>query len=220
MKGFLSGIVNLLFPPRCIFCEKPLQKGKVGYCGDCSRTLPYTDGVLKPGENISVCVAPLKYVDTVRKSFHRFKFKGKISYATPYGEIIAEEIRRAVKDKYDLITWIPVSSERRESRGYDQAMLLAYAVALELDDVALETLSKVKDTQAQSELKGRSEREKNIFGAYKVISPELVAGKRILLIDDVYTTGATMQECAKTLLESGAGEVIGAVLCAAGGQQY
>jgi predicted amidophosphoribosyltransferase len=81
--------------------------------------------------------------------------------------------------RYDLITWVPLSAKREKIRGYDQAMLLAYAVALELDDVAVETLRKHKDVQAQSSLEGKEKRRANVSGVYEVMEKELIAGKRI-----------------------------------------
>lgn len=215
MKSIFSGFMNLLFPPRCVFCGKPLARGVSGYCKKCEKSIPYTDGTFEPGGAITVCMAPLKYRDSVRKAFHRFKFKGKVSYAGVFGRIVADEIKRAASGKYDIITWIPVSRERKRDRGYDQSMLLAYAVALELDDVAVDTLTKVRDVTAQSELKGLNERQSNISGAFEVSLPELIEGKRVLLIDDIYTTGATMDECARCLMGAGAKEVLGAVFAKA-----
>jgi predicted amidophosphoribosyltransferase len=90
-------------------------------------------------------------------------------------------------------------------------MLLALAAALELDDVAVSTLEKTLDAEKQSSMGSAEKRRANIAGAYKAADPELVEGKRILLIDDIVTTGSTLSECAKTLLSAGAAEV----LCAA-----
>ena len=125
---------------------------------------------------------------------------------------MADSIRKELAGEYDLITWIPVSEKRRKERGYDQAMLLAMAVALELNDVAVETLRKERDNPAQSSLAGQEERLKNVKNAYVVSEPQLVDGKRILLIDDILTTGATMDEAAKVLLKNGAQAVLGAAL--------
>jgi len=90
-------------------------------------------------------------------------------------------------------------------------MLLALATALELDDIAVETLRKPHDVQAQSELGGKAERSSNISGAFIASDPEIVSGKRVLLIDDVVTTCSTLDECARVLRAAGAS----AVLCAA-----
>jgi len=211
--GFLSSVLDLLFPPKCVFCRKVLSKGEHGLCASCNESLPFTDDFGKQdGEFYDFCIAPLYYKDFVRKSILRYKFSGASAYAETYGRLLAKCIRECPDAKYDIITWVPLSTKRERSRGYDQAMLLALATALELDDVAVETLKKHKDVQAQSELGGKDERSANISGAYEVTDTELIAGKRVLIIDDVVTTGSTLNECAKKLLSAGASSVICAAL--------
>jgi len=190
-----------------------LDSSDDGWCNKCTESLPFTDnGGRQDGEFYDFCVSPLYYKGTVRKSILRFKFKGAAAYASVYGKLLADCIRENADVKYDVISWVPLSGKRERSRGYDQAMLLALATALELNDVAVETLAKPYDVQAQSELGDRAERSANISGAYTVSDPELIEGKRVLLIDDVVTTGSTLAECAKVLLSAGATKVICAAL--------
>ncbi len=151
----------------------------------------------------------------MRKSILRYKFKGATGYADSYGKILADCNRQKLSGRYDLISWVPLSAKREKSRGYDQAMLLAYAVALELDDVAVETLRKHTDVLAQSSLVGVEKRRANVSGVYEVIDSELIAGRRVLLIDDVVTTGSTLSECARVLLMAGAEDVVCAALARA-----
>jgi predicted amidophosphoribosyltransferase len=94
-------------------------------------------------------------------------------------------------------------------------MLLALAVALELDNVAVETLRKNANIQAQSSISDKEARKANVSGVYEVTDPELIAGKNVLLIDDIITTGSTLSECARTLLMSGAEAVVCATLARA-----
>lgn len=209
--GFFSGLLDLLFPPKCVFCRRVLPYGTHGSCQKCKDSLPRM-GSPRRGNYYLKCIAPLRYEGNVREAVIRFKFHDQSGYATEFARIMAESIREELEGQYDLISWIPVSQKRRKERGYDQAMLLALAVALELQDVAVETLGKEKDNPAQSSLTGPEERMKNVKNAYVVTEPELVYGKRILLIDDILTTGATMDEAAKTLLKSGAQAVVGAAL--------
>ncbi len=212
--GIFSGILDVLFPPKCVFCGKVLGKGEKGVCARCKDSLPYAEGAQcrKKGEFFSECVAPLFYEGDVRESILRFKFKGATGYASEYGKILADCIRDTLADRYDIITWTPVSSRRKKDRGYDQAMLLACAAALELDDVAVETLKKHTDVPAQSATGSYEKRKANISGVYCVPDPELIAGKRVLVIDDIVTTGATLSECARTLLTAGAEDVVCAAL--------
>lgn len=212
--GFIKNICDLLFPPKCVFCGKFLKKGETNICKTCERELPFTEGAgtSLSGDFFDVCVAPLYYRDNVRKSILKFKFRGAIGYADCYAKILADCIAQKLSGKYDIITWVPISDERMKTRGYDQAMLLAFATALELDDVAVETLRKTADNPAQSTLQGVEKRRANVVGAYEAIDRELIFSKRILLIDDVVTTGATLSECARTLLMAGAEAVVCAAL--------
>jgi ComF family protein len=208
--GFLTNILDLLFPPRCVFCHKFLKDGSDDMvCPDCRANLPRANGAKARGKGdfFTYCVSPLYYEGDVRDSLLRFKFKDCTSYAGVYGKMVAECIKENVDEHYDLITWAPISSKRAKKRGYDQSMLIAMAAALELNDVAVETLKK-RETRAQSTLTDESARKANISGAYTATDPELIAGKTLLLIDDIKTTGATLSECARTLLMAGAEKVI------------
>ena len=210
--GFLTGLLDLLYPPRCVFCRKLLKKGEFAVCEKCRDELPYTrSGGEQTGDFFSVCVAPLYYEGTVRESILRYKFNEATGYAKVYGELVAGCIKDNLSGRYDLISWVPLSHRRYKERGYDQAMLLALAVALELGDVAVSTLEKHRDVARQSSMGSAEKRKANISGVYHVADPELIDGKRILLIDDIVTTGSTLSECARILLQGGAKEV----MCAA-----
>ena len=104
---------------------------------------------------------------------------------------------------------------RRLSRGYDQVELLADAVAEEMGTVSIRTLRKIRNTPPQSRLKDAARRRANVLGAYISVNPEAIRGKRILLLDDIITSGATASECARVLLTAGAKEVYCAALAAA-----
>ena len=211
--SFISSLMDLLFPPKCAFCRKILAISDDAWCSVCSETLPFTlNSGRQEGEFYDFCISPLYYKDAVRKSMLRYKFRGASAYADVYGKILADCIRENPDLNYDVISWVPLSSNRKRSRGYDQAMLLALATALQLGDVAAETLKKPHDVKAQSELSGIEERNANISGAYEVTDPELIDGKTVLLIDDIVTTGSKLSECAKVLLSAGARRVVCASL--------
>jgi len=211
--GLFSWFLDLLFPPKCVFCAKILDKSDDGWCDKCVESLPFADNQgRQDGEVFDFCIASLYYTGVVRRSILRYKFAGASYYADVYGRFLAECIRECPDMEYDIISWVPLSSKRERKRGYDQAMLLADAAAFELNDVATETLVKIRDVQAQSELGDRTERSANIRGAYTASNPELITGKRVLLIDDVVTTCSTLDECASVLLSAGAAGVLCAVL--------
>ena len=217
MSGPMSWLLDLLFPPRCVFCGKLLATGERDFCARCQKELPWLEGPAaeQTGEFFSLCAAPLRYQDTVRDSIRRYKFKGRQGYHKSYGKLVAQCVHDHLAGKYDLITWVPLSDKRKKERGYDQAFLLASAAALELGDVAVETLRKARNTDPQSGLEGEAERRANVLGAYIAVDPELVAGRRVLLIDDVVTTGATFSECARVLRTMGAKDVVCAALARA-----
>ena len=211
--GFISSLIDLLFPPKCVFCGKLLAGSDSGFCEKCAETLPFTkNGGEQSGDFFDACVSPLYYRDNVRKSILRFKFRGAAGNADAYAIVLADCIRKNLAGKYDMISWVPLSKDREKTRGYDQAMLLALGVALRLDDVAVETLTKPINVPAQSSLTDKAERKANISGAYTVADEELIAGRKILLIDDIVTTGSTLSECARILLTAGAESVVCAAL--------
>jgi len=213
IMGFILTFLDLLFPPKCVFCSRVLDKSDDGLCDKCTESLPYADNQGKQsGELFDFCISPLYYTGVVRRSILRYKFKNAPHYADVYSSLLAESIRECPDLQYDIISWVPLSSKRERKRGYDQAMLLAMATALELDDIAVETLKKTRDVQAQSELGDKKERSANISGAYEAIDPEIISGKRILLIDDVVTTCSTLDECTKVLLSAGAAGIVCAAL--------
>ena len=204
-----ESLLDILFPPRCAFCRRLLRRGESGMCGRCAASLPYTPEGYNGGTDfVEACVAPLFYEGAVRDALLRYKFSGVTAYAGIFGRLVAGCVRERLAGRYDLISWVPLSSERLRERGYDQAMLIAMAAALELDDVAVETLKKVVNAAPQSGTGSAEQRRANISGAYECADAELVRSRRILLIDDIITTGATVSECARVLGLAGAESVV------------
>ncbi len=210
-------LLDLLFPPKCVFCGKLLRPGEREVCAGCAQGLPWLEGerAKRADDFCTLVVSPLRYDGVVRDSIRRYKFGGRRGYAGAYGKLVAGAVRTHLAGKYDVISWVPLSDKRRRERGYDQAFLLATATALELGDVAVETLRKVRHVDAQSGLVEDAARRANVKNAYQVVDPELVEGRRVLLVDDVVTTGSTLSECARTLLAAGALNVVGATLARA-----
>ena len=201
---------DLLFPAKCPFCGQWLKKGDL-LCPDCQGELPWLSGkaAWTAVELTRGCVSPLRYQGKVRDGIHDYKFHGKEARGKTLGVLIAQCVRDQGLDlETDLVTWAPLSKKRRRERGYDQARLLAESVGEVLCLPVAETLTKVRDIPAQSGLEEEAARRANVLGAYEAYRPEGFAGKRLLLIDDVVTTGATLTECAKVLKLAGAAEVV------------
>lgn len=210
--GFLT---DLLFPPRCALCGRPGGERSApcrGCRADAALWLTGAEAARR-GAACSLCVCAGAYEGVLRDSVRRFKFLGHPEYAQVYGPILAGAVRRTLAGRYDTIAWMPVSAGTLATRGYDQARLLAEETAAALGDHARPLLRKVRDTAAQSSLASAGARWGNVAGVYAVLDPEAVRGRRILLIDDILTTGATLEEGARTLLAAGAAEVVAAALC-------
>lgn len=211
--GALNRLRNLLFPAKCVVCGKIIRAERDELCPVCRRALPWAATVIRHGDYHEGVVSTVRYEDEIRDSFLRYKFGGCHWYGEVFGELLAETISIQLAGRYDLITWAPVSKARLRERGYDQSQLLAETAAGLLNKPVRRCLSKVKDTPANSGLPHETERRKNVADVYEALPG--FEGKRVLLIDDVYTTGATMSECAKTLLLGGAESVICATFAAA-----
>ena len=203
-------VLDLLFPPKCTFCAGIMERSGLMLCPDCQRGLPWLQGAAseKRVEFVSRCVSPLRYQGSVRESIRRFKFTGRRWYARTYGVLLAQCVADNLAGEYDILSWVPVSGKRRRRRGYDQACLLALEMGKHLGLEPTELLKKIRDNPAQSGLRDAAERRANVMGAYTVPWPERLEGRRVLLVDDVVTTGETLSECARTLRMAGAESVV------------
>ena len=206
--SLLSSLLDLLFPPKCPFCGRVLDAP--GICDACRRELPWTEGdeALRRLSGGLRCAAPLRYEGLAKAGLHRFKFQGMSSAAGPLGELVARCAAEQFSGEFDTVTWVPVSRRRLRQRGYDQARLLAESACRLWDTTPVPLLCKTVHNPAQSGLRESAARRANVLGVYAPASPEQTAGKRILLVDDICTTGATLMECARVLREAGAEDVI------------
>ena len=206
--SFLSSLLDLLYPPKCMFCHRLLNKGEKNICFSCAASLP----VLEEAERrqsfggVSNCSSLFSYEGNVRESLLRYKFHGMQAYGAEYARLISSFLE---KDELscDIISWVPLSRKRLRKRGYDQARLLAESIALNSMAPCIGVLEKEKNVAPQSGTGGRQARKANIRGAYRVAVGTEISGKRILLADDIVTTGSTLAECAKVLLIAGAADV-------------
>lgn len=211
----LRRISNWLFPDKCVLCGRVLEKNETDLCHHCRIHAPECPVSNSKYPYLNKWVSLWYYEDVVRKSLLRYKFQGKRHYARAYGQMLAMRLEQEQWTDFDILTWIPVSDRRRRKRGFDQVELIANALAGELGVSATATLKKVRDNPAQSGIAGQAERRANVLGAYIALKSEDLKGKKILLLDDIVTTGSTAGECARVLLTAGAKEVNLAVVGAA-----
>ena len=205
-------ILDFFFPPRCAFCGAILEESGDGVCSACRKALPRAAETERKCDFVRAYTAPFYYEEPVRQGMLAYKFRNAPSRGKVFGRMIGEDLLRRGIDGFDLISWVPLSAKRHRRRGYDQARLLAEAAAEALGTTAVPLLRKVRDVSPQSRLRTPEERRANISGCYVVRSADAVRGKRILLIDDIITTGSTLSECARMLLTAGAVSVRGAAL--------
>ena len=202
-----DGILRLLFPPKCILCGKLLKDEETDLCRSCRTDSPECHKNNLTFSFLDSWAAVWYYDGYIRKSLHRFKFSRARHYAPAYGRLLAMKLMTEYPEGFDVLTWVPVSRIRKFTRGYDQVELLAEAVGQELGMKPVRTLRKIRNNPPQSGISGIEKRRANVLGVYRLENPEQVKGKRVLLLDDILTTGATAGECARVLLTAGAKEV-------------
>lgn len=213
-------LLRLFFPPRCICCDTLLDICTSGeLCDDCGNSLPILDRNVftnPAGKSIGAIYSAFDYEGGIREAIHRLKFNdrpGNASVLVNLSYPLLEPVLCFKKPpfnrsaKYDIIIPVPIHFLKKRQRGYNQSRLLADSLAKLMQiPVRENVLVKVLNTPSQSTL-GRGDRYENLKGAFKVKKKEKVSGLRILLVDDVMTTGSTLEQCGKALMAAGASQV-------------
>ena len=211
----LNAIGELLFPRKCVLCGALLEREETDLCRHCRVEAPECAVYSTKFSFLDSWTAVWYYEDPVRGSVLRYKFSSARHYADCYGRMLAMRLLERFPEGFDCLTWVPISRLRKFRRGYDQVELLARAVGRELGMEPVRLLQKIRNNRPQSGIFGQAERRANVLGVYRLKASADVENKRILLLDDVITTGATAGECARVLLTGGASEVhFGAVAAA------
>jgi ComF family protein len=184
-------------PPLCASCGREVGAGN--RCQDCAREQPRIDGIR----------ACSRFEGAVRTAVHRLKYNGQRALAEPLAELLERTAREL--PSADAIVPLPLHPARERERGYNQSGLLAVALAGRLELPVLPAAVRTRKTNDQVGLT-RRERQENVRGAFACPDPALVAGRRLLLVDDVCTTGSTLVACAAPLLRANAASVRGLVV--------
>ena len=203
---------ELFFPKRCFFCK---EYGSL-LCGDCQELLEIIP-VHRPDnskKHLADIYAACSYENNrVKKLLYSFKYKPfNKELAAPLAGLIAGHFELSEKNpdfNDPVIVSVPLAQKRLRWRGFNQAQ----AIARELADLwhitsEPDSLARIRETKIQAELT-QSERQENIKGAFICLNNSKIKNKSVLLVDDVVTTGATMEECARVLSKNGAAEIIG-----------
>lgn len=195
--------LNLIFPPTCEIC------GKVGtyLCDKCYfKIKKYEINYISKNKEI-FCM--YRYKDKIRELLIDYKFNDKSYLYNFFSELLIKNKKVCkILKSCDIIIPVPLHKIRLHERGYNQSELIINDVAKKINlQVEINVLKKIKNIKPQSE-KGYKERMKDIKGVYIVENYERIIGKKVLVFDDVYTTGSTTNECKKVLLEAGAKKVV------------
>jgi len=229
MNPLLKSLIMFIYPAQCRFCKQTLDPSHGYYiCRNCWEAIkpvetpfceicgyPLSQFPALPEKVYSCRNCPddvrfrrarsiTDYDSAAGEAIRLLKYHGKTVMAKRLADLMAKAMPSFLNiEDYDCIIPVPIYKKKRRQRGYNQMELIGRIFSSKTGlYMNIVSLIKIKDTQPQASL-SLKERKTNVKDAYKVIDPDLIAGKRILLIDDVYTTGTTVNECAKTLLTQG-----------------
>ncbi len=226
MKKILTGIADLIYPPRCMTCDEPLEQHdalpfcpscragiqilRSPLCPRCGVPFPVAEGedrlcgdCLRMDRPYAIARSVGSYEGTLLTAIHRFKYQGKTGIGKILGRIMADFAETLWDMKvFERVVPVPLHRKRLRSRGFNQSVILARALAKRFG-IMLDFTSLRREifTPPQVGL-DRKERCANVHGIFTVRHPERIAGRRILLVDDVYTTGSTLEECSRTLIRA------------------
>jgi ComF family protein len=232
VRFLLKSLADFIYPPICYGCDTEVEEGLV--CEGCRLALFTHELAVCPkchrpctrtAETCGQCETPFSlsrvralglYVPPFDKLVQAFKYSGK----TKVGELLGRALATLVQQDEvllaaDAVCPVPLHPARLRERGFNQSLLLAAAVSMSTRIPLAECLTRTRYTPTQTAKADPEKRRKNVEGAFQIRPAAGVAGKTVLLVDDVMTTGATLDQAAKALLEGGAASVLGAVVAAA-----
>ena len=229
LRRAADAFLSLLYPPHCALCSGETGAGrhlcglclekaakiKAPFCRQCSQ--PFSGAI--DGEftcsncedrrfHFDCAVSRYRSSGMVRDLIHRFKYDRCLYLRQPLAEWLAETLddERILAHSFDYLVPVPLHAARMREREFNQAAVLARLVAERHGERVLHALRRVRYTTTQTRL-DREERMQNLRNAFRVRHPRRVAGSHLILVDDVFTTGSTVDECARVLKESGAASV-------------
>jgi len=233
MKGYLESFLELLYPEKntcficniydesindkyiCPDCEKKLKKLQPPLCTKCSKPIDYeASPCLCPDctrheKSFERARSPFSYEGLVKDGIYSFKYYNKPYFYKLFGSCLIRFMKKNDYTDFDYITSVPLHRSKMRTRGYNQSELLAKHLCEELHIPYVDSLKRTKKTIRQSQ-QSKEDRRENLKGAFAIKSPrknEMIKKSRVLLVDDVYTTGSTADKCSKTLLNFGVSKV-------------
>ena len=221
--------LKLIYPDRCVVCGAAVRPG-VALCGDCAgEFLPDPDTVFCPycalpqsecscgrAFAFDLTFAPVRFVGRARDSVLRCKYRPERDLCAGFAAVMAEFVAPRLRyEVFDLVASVPSWAERTEEKGFDQAELIARSFAEMIGKPYAPLLVRTRPAPPQKRLDA-DQRWANMRGAFDLVPDALIENRRVILVDDVRTTGATLDECAAVLKVFGASAVVCAVFAAGG----
>lgn len=230
LNYYWRSLIRILYPANCVLCRTPLTIDEIHLCIRCIKKIeplkaPTCLKCARPlapyGNHRSTCsqcrserpyydrgFALVPYQEPVKNIFHQIKFQKKLWLIKIFSGLF-ERLPSSEMRNYEMIIPVPLDSRRQRERGFNQALIIAQMLnrlSLKNAPPIKKVISKKKKTLPQSQLR-REERLSNLENAFSLRQKGIVQGKQILLVDDIFTTGATINECARILKEDGAERV-------------
>ncbi len=232
VRFLLKSLADFVYPPICYGCDTEVEEGLVcegcrlalfthelAVCPQCGR--PCASSARSCGQcdtpfNLSRVRALGLYIPPFDKLVQAFKYSGKTKVGELLGLALAALVQQdQVLSAADAVCPVPLHPARLRERGFNQSLLLAAAISMSTRIPLVECLTRPKNTPTQTAKTSADARRKNLAGAFRLRPDASVGGKKVLLVDDVMTTGATLDQAAQELLKGGAATVLGAVVAAA-----
>jgi ComF family protein len=213
--NIFSDLLNFIFPANCVTCSKILTDHEKILCSDCYYSIPRTNFHDDPENavlqlfwgrvNISHATAFFYFNkgSLYQKLIHDLKYKGRSDIGIEAGKMFGAEIRESVFNTVDLVIPVPLHRKKLRKRGYNQSEMIARGICMSLGKPLIPDLLERVDFTGTQTRRSRYDRFTNVTGCFRLNMNYKHSGKHILLVDDVITTGSTLEACAETLLESG-----------------
>lgn len=214
LKPFIQSFLHLFFPHTCCGCGTDLVSEHRLFCFWCQASMPLTRFEYFPANpiekifwgrsEIQAAAAHLFFTggSSIQHSLHKLKYKGKKEIGIYFGQQMGNTLKLSGRfSNCEIIIPLPLFPDREKKRGYNQAGIIARGISEQLKiPVESDAVFRVKKTETQTR-KSRVERWRNMESTFKVLDPAAISGKHILLVDDVITTGASLEACARVLLD-------------------
>lgn len=213
ISKYLSDFSHLAFPFNCLGCDNTLDENEEPICDQCKDALPLTRYWEYPDNEVAKLFwgkIPLTHATSymyyikdglVQQLMHQLKYNGKKEVGSILGQLFGKVLKDSILKGVDVVVPVPLHSEKLKKRGFNQCDFIAAALAIQLEkSYNNRIVQRLRANETQTK-KGRYERWINVKELFRVVEPQFVIGKHVLLIDDVVTTGSTLEACADAILQ-------------------